>query len=257
MATVTINVPDDAFAALHRSPEELRREMPLAAAMLWCTQGRISHEKAAQLAGISRTAFIDALAAAKLPSFRVDVDEPKEEVERVTPDDFEEQYQKIGWWKGPHATPAARQDVRDFWASRGCRGARWLVRRLRSESHRDLLSGVTNLLADLGEFSLQPIVDELESGPSHEQAEALLKALGWLGTAGMTAGLLTGQLAPILAAFLAHDDLDLRQTACRATSLLAPERALALLEPRLPVESSTEVRQTIKETIAQHHTRQT
>ena len=44
-------------------------------------QGRVSHERAAQYAGISRIAFIDALAAAKLPAFHVDVDEVMEEVE--------------------------------------------------------------------------------------------------------------------------------------------------------------------------------
>jgi len=81
MATVTIEVPDEAFAALHRSPQELGREMRLAAAMVWYTQGRISHEKAASFAGVSRIALIDALAAAKLPAFRVDVDELMEEVE--------------------------------------------------------------------------------------------------------------------------------------------------------------------------------
>ena len=81
MATVTIEVPDEAFAALRRSPQELGREMRLAAAMVWYTQGRISHEKAAYLAGVSRLDFIDALAAAKLPAFQVDVNELMEEVE--------------------------------------------------------------------------------------------------------------------------------------------------------------------------------
>jgi predicted HTH domain antitoxin len=81
MATVTIEVPDEAFAAMRRSPQEFGREMRLAAAMLWYTQGRISHEKAAFLAGVSRLDFIDALAAAKLPAFEVDVDELMEEVE--------------------------------------------------------------------------------------------------------------------------------------------------------------------------------
>ena len=47
MATVTIEVPDDAFKALHCSPQKLGREMRLSAAMLWYSQGRISHEKAA------------------------------------------------------------------------------------------------------------------------------------------------------------------------------------------------------------------
>jgi predicted HTH domain antitoxin len=81
MATVTIEVPDDAFKALHRSPQELGREMRPAAAMLWYSQGRISHEKAAQIAGVSRIDLIDALAAARLPAFHVDVDELMEEVE--------------------------------------------------------------------------------------------------------------------------------------------------------------------------------
>lgn len=80
MKTLTIDVPDDAFSVLHRSPQELSREMRLASAMLWYTQGRMSHEKAAQFAGVSRIAFIDALAAAKLPAFHVDVDELMEEV---------------------------------------------------------------------------------------------------------------------------------------------------------------------------------
>src|SRR5208337_25324 len=69
MATVTVEVPDDAFKALHRSPQELGREIRLAAAMLWYSQGRISHEKAAQIAGVSRIDLIDALAAARLPAF--------------------------------------------------------------------------------------------------------------------------------------------------------------------------------------------
>ena len=55
--------------------------MRLAAAMVWYTQGRISHEKAAYLAGVSRLDFIDALAAAKLPAFQVYVNELMEEVE--------------------------------------------------------------------------------------------------------------------------------------------------------------------------------
>jgi predicted HTH domain antitoxin len=81
MAAVTIEIPDDAFATLHRSPKELSYEMRLAAAMIWYTQGRISHEQAARFSGLSRIAFIDALAEASLPAFHVDVDELMEEVE--------------------------------------------------------------------------------------------------------------------------------------------------------------------------------
>ncbi len=89
MATVTIELPDEAFAALHRSPYELSQEMRLAAAMIWYAQGRLSHEKAAQFSGVSRITFIDALAAAKLPAFHVEVDELMEEVERARDPDRE------------------------------------------------------------------------------------------------------------------------------------------------------------------------
>jgi predicted HTH domain antitoxin len=81
MATVAVEVPDDAFQTLHRSPQELGREIRLAAAMVWYTQGRISHERAAEFAGVGRIDFIDALARAKLPAFHVDVDELMQEVE--------------------------------------------------------------------------------------------------------------------------------------------------------------------------------
>ena len=80
MATVTIEA-DDAFEVLHRSPQELSQEIRLAAAMLWYSQGRFSHEKAAQFAGVSRIDLIDVSAAARLPAFHVDVDEVMEEVE--------------------------------------------------------------------------------------------------------------------------------------------------------------------------------
>ena len=83
MKTIPVDVPDDAFASLRRSPVEVAREMRLASAMLWYTQGRISHETAARFAGLSRTAFIDELARARLPAFQVDLDELSEEVEDV------------------------------------------------------------------------------------------------------------------------------------------------------------------------------
>ena len=47
MTTVTIEVPDDAFSALRRSPKEFARDMRLAAAIQWYQQG-------ADLAGQSR-----------------------------------------------------------------------------------------------------------------------------------------------------------------------------------------------------------
>ena len=45
MATVTVEVPDDAFSALRRSPKEFAREMRLAAAIQWYHQGLVSQGK--------------------------------------------------------------------------------------------------------------------------------------------------------------------------------------------------------------------
>ena len=107
MATVTIDLPDDAFAILHRSPRELTQEMRLAAAMLWYTQGRISHGKAAEFAGISRMDFIDALAAAKLPAFHVDTDELREELARARHADRERLAPHLSEPRGAAGDPAA------------------------------------------------------------------------------------------------------------------------------------------------------
>ena len=80
---ILIELPRDARALIAESPDAFPKEMRLAAGMLWYLQGRVSHERAAQYAGISRIAFIDALAAAKLPVFHVDVDEVMEEVQNA------------------------------------------------------------------------------------------------------------------------------------------------------------------------------
>jgi len=54
LTTVAIEVPDDAFSALRRSPKEFARDMRLAAAIQWYHQGLISQGKAAEIAGLKR-----------------------------------------------------------------------------------------------------------------------------------------------------------------------------------------------------------
>ncbi len=81
MATVTVEVPDGAFSALRRSPEEFAQEMRIAAAILWYHQGLVSQGKAAEIAGLSRADFLDALFRAKVPACQVTAEELKEELE--------------------------------------------------------------------------------------------------------------------------------------------------------------------------------
>ncbi len=81
MATVTVEVPDGAFSALRRSPKEFAREMRIAAAILWYHQGLVSQGKAAEIAGLGRADFLDALFRARVPACQVTAEELKEELE--------------------------------------------------------------------------------------------------------------------------------------------------------------------------------
>lgn len=69
MATVTVDLPEDVFSTLRRSPDEFAQELRLAAAMLWYQHGRISMEKGAGIAGLNLRDFLDALARAGSTSF--------------------------------------------------------------------------------------------------------------------------------------------------------------------------------------------
>jgi len=166
-------------------------------------------------------------------------------------DSLETMYQKIGWWKGPNATAEARALVCDFWRRQGDQGLRWLVSRLRAEWHIDLLDGVANVLAQIGDTAIAPMLDELERQPSRDQAEALLKTLGWLGEQGIAASpSLVERLGLVLAMFLRRDDPGLRERAVRAARLLPRERAVGLVAGLLNAEPDVDVRHAIEETVA-------
>ena len=81
MTAITLQMPDDVFSALRRSPEEFGREMRLAAAVHWYSRGEISQEKAAEIAGLNRKEFLLALAREKVDVVLVDFDDLKRELE--------------------------------------------------------------------------------------------------------------------------------------------------------------------------------
>jgi predicted HTH domain antitoxin len=82
MATVSLELPEEIFSALRRSPEEFVREMRLAAAIHWYTRGEISQEKAAQISGLDRTDFLLALARERVDAFVVNFEDLKREIDR-------------------------------------------------------------------------------------------------------------------------------------------------------------------------------
>ncbi|HVR99318.1 MAG TPA: UPF0175 family protein [Thermoanaerobaculia bacterium] len=82
MTTLTLELPEEVFSALRRSPEEFGRELRLAAAIHWYQRGQISQEKAAQIAGLDRTDFLMALAREGVDAFVVDFNDLQRELER-------------------------------------------------------------------------------------------------------------------------------------------------------------------------------
>lgn len=82
MRKVTLELPEEVFSALRRSPEEFARDLRLAAAIHWYERGEVSQEKAARIAGMDRTDFLAALAHEKANAFVVDFDDLKRELER-------------------------------------------------------------------------------------------------------------------------------------------------------------------------------
>ena len=82
MQTVTMELPEDVFSILRRSPDEFAQEMRLAAAIHWYSRGEISQEKAAQIAGLDRTDFLMTLAERHVDVFYVDMNSLEEELKR-------------------------------------------------------------------------------------------------------------------------------------------------------------------------------
>jgi predicted HTH domain antitoxin len=82
MSTLTIELPDEVYETLRRSPTEVQREVRLAAAIRWYSQGLMSQERAAGVAGLDRTDFLMALAREKVDAFHVDLDQLAREFSR-------------------------------------------------------------------------------------------------------------------------------------------------------------------------------
>ncbi len=67
MKTVSIQLPETVFSALRRNPDEFVQEMRIAAAVKWYELGQISQGKAAEIAGLTRSDFINALSSYQVP----------------------------------------------------------------------------------------------------------------------------------------------------------------------------------------------
>lgn len=78
---VTVEVPDEALDALREAPASFANEMRLAAAVKWFEVGRLSQGRAAEIAGLSRAAFLEALDRFGVSPFQYGADEILAEAE--------------------------------------------------------------------------------------------------------------------------------------------------------------------------------
>ena len=61
MINITLSFPDTMFSALRKTPDEFAQEMRIAAAIKWYELEQVSQGKAAEIAGLTRSGFIQAL----------------------------------------------------------------------------------------------------------------------------------------------------------------------------------------------------
>ena len=83
MATISYEIPPEAFSALRLSPTEFAREMRIAACVQWYSQGIVSQSKAAEISGLDRAEFLEELFKRKVPACQASFEELIEEIEHA------------------------------------------------------------------------------------------------------------------------------------------------------------------------------
>jgi predicted HTH domain antitoxin len=82
MVHMTIDMPEEALASLNSDPQNFARELRLAAAVKWYELRRVSQERAAKIAGLSRAEFLTALGQFGVSPFQCSAEECVEEAGR-------------------------------------------------------------------------------------------------------------------------------------------------------------------------------
>jgi len=75
MVKIAFELPEGALAALHQDPATFSRELRVAAAVKWYEMQKLSQARAAEVAGLSRAEFFDALIRFGVSPFQSTADE--------------------------------------------------------------------------------------------------------------------------------------------------------------------------------------
>ncbi len=82
MVRLTIDMPEEALASLSTDSEGFARQLRVAAAVKWYELRRVTQERAAKIAGLSRAEFLDALGQFGVTPFQCTAEEALEEANR-------------------------------------------------------------------------------------------------------------------------------------------------------------------------------
>jgi predicted HTH domain antitoxin len=82
MVELRLQVSEGALASLRKDPDAFGRELRIAAAVLWYERRQVSQGRAAEIAGLSRSEFVDALSRYGVSPFQVDAAELIDEAGR-------------------------------------------------------------------------------------------------------------------------------------------------------------------------------
>lgn len=79
MVRMTMEFSEGSLSALRKAPQEFADDLRLAAAVKWYEMRRISQGRAAEIAGLSRAEFVDALSRFGVTPFQYSADDMVEE----------------------------------------------------------------------------------------------------------------------------------------------------------------------------------
>lgn len=82
MATIQVQIPEEVLISLKETPESISQELAMLAVVKLFELGKLSSGRAAQLAGMSRVAFLMALGRYNVSPFQITAAELEQEVER-------------------------------------------------------------------------------------------------------------------------------------------------------------------------------
>jgi len=81
MVHIAFDIQEGALSSVRQDPETFARELRIAAAVKWYEMRRVSQGRAAEIAGLSRGEFIDALGRYGISPFQQTADELVQDAE--------------------------------------------------------------------------------------------------------------------------------------------------------------------------------